>query len=142
MIMGSLKPSRIFFHNGSGGIWVRLLEPCCSRLFSTSRAVKPVSFINVYSFQKIFCSSKMSFRSLIRRKKLQPKVPCHRWTYEIPRRLSAVQLVLLGQGCRQVMSCLECYGLQAATALDICRHMPSCFCPPFHPGKYLPAHAT
>ena len=48
MIIGSLKPSRTFFHNGSGGICVSEFEPCCFRLCSTSLSDKPF-LINVSS---------------------------------------------------------------------------------------------
>ena len=50
MIMGSLKPSRIFFHSGSGGICVRVFAPCCCRLSSTCFAVKPGCFIFSFPF--------------------------------------------------------------------------------------------
>ena len=48
--MGSLKPSRIFFHSGSGGICVRVFAPCCCRLSSTCFAVKPGCFIFSFPF--------------------------------------------------------------------------------------------
>ena len=45
MIIGSVKPSRIFFQRGSGGICVSMFDPFFLLLSSTSAEVRPVLFM-------------------------------------------------------------------------------------------------